>query len=61
MQHFHSDPPFAPFRSEAYPSCTVTDIRFGFDVHNLMRLDLERYSKHGSVCACVCEDWDACA
>ncbi|KAA8582237.1 hypothetical protein FQN60_008977, partial [Etheostoma spectabile] len=31
-KHFH----------EAYPSCTVTDIRFCFDVHNLMRLDLER-------------------
>lgn len=29
--------------SEAYPSCTVTDIRFCFDVHKLMRLDLERY------------------
>ncbi|AWP16558.1 putative transmembrane protein 63C [Scophthalmus maximus] len=27
---------------EAYPSCTVTDIRFCFDVHKLMRLDLER-------------------
>lgn len=36
--------PFAPFTSEAYPSCTVTDIRFCFDVHKLMRLDLERYS-----------------
>uniref|UniRef100_A0A8C9YAM7 Transmembrane protein 63C n=1 Tax=Sander lucioperca TaxID=283035 RepID=A0A8C9YAM7_SANLU len=35
-------PLFAPFTSEAYPSCTVTDIRFCFDVHNLMRLDLER-------------------
>ncbi|KAI3367746.1 hypothetical protein L3Q82_026590, partial [Scortum barcoo] len=31
-KHFH----------EAYPSCTVTDIRFAFDVHKLMRLDLER-------------------
>uniref|UniRef100_A0A674NSF7 Transmembrane protein 63C n=1 Tax=Takifugu rubripes TaxID=31033 RepID=A0A674NSF7_TAKRU len=31
-KHFH----------EAYPSCTVTDIRFGFDVHKLMRLDSER-------------------
>uniref|UniRef100_A0A669BAF1 Transmembrane protein 63C n=1 Tax=Oreochromis niloticus TaxID=8128 RepID=A0A669BAF1_ORENI len=31
-KHFH----------EAYPSCTVTDIRFCFDVHKLMRLDLER-------------------
>ncbi|KAF7665823.1 hypothetical protein LDENG_00130600 [Lucifuga dentata] len=31
-KHFH----------EAYPSCTVTDIRFCFDIHNLMRLDLER-------------------
>ncbi|XP_033967946.1 calcium permeable stress-gated cation channel 1 isoform X2 [Pseudochaenichthys georgianus] len=31
-KHFH----------EAYPSCTVTDIRFCLDVHNLMRLDLER-------------------
>lgn len=30
--------------SEAYPSCTVTDIRFCFNVHKLMRLDLERYS-----------------
>uniref|UniRef100_A0A4W6F489 Transmembrane protein 63C n=2 Tax=Lates calcarifer TaxID=8187 RepID=A0A4W6F489_LATCA len=27
---------------QAYPSCTVTDIRFCFDVHKLMRLDLER-------------------
>nr|XP_046269751.1 calcium permeable stress-gated cation channel 1 [Scatophagus argus] len=32
IKHFH----------EAYPSCTVTDIRFCFDVHKLMRLDLER-------------------
>uniref|UniRef100_A0A671UL01 Transmembrane protein 63C n=1 Tax=Sparus aurata TaxID=8175 RepID=A0A671UL01_SPAAU len=31
-KHFH----------EAYPSCTVTDIRFCFNVHKLMRLDLER-------------------
>uniref|UniRef100_A0A3Q3VRQ2 Uncharacterized protein n=1 Tax=Mola mola TaxID=94237 RepID=A0A3Q3VRQ2_MOLML len=31
-KHFH----------EAYPSCTVTDIRFCFDVHKLMRLDVER-------------------
>ncbi|TNM95471.1 hypothetical protein fugu_016554 [Takifugu bimaculatus] len=31
-KHFH----------EAYPSCTVTDVRFGFDVHKLMRLDSER-------------------
>ncbi|KAM7402987.1 hypothetical protein PAMA_003761 [Pampus argenteus] len=31
-KHFH----------EAYPSCTVTDIRFCFDVHKLMMLDLER-------------------
>ncbi|XP_040056289.2 osmosensitive cation channel TMEM63C isoform X2 [Gasterosteus aculeatus] len=31
-KHFH----------EAYPSCTVTDIRFCFDVHKLMRLDAER-------------------
>nr|XP_043902947.1 calcium permeable stress-gated cation channel 1 isoform X1 [Solea senegalensis] len=31
-----------PFPSEAYPSCTVTDLRFCFDVHKLMRLDLER-------------------
>uniref|UniRef100_A0A8C6PKI3 Transmembrane protein 63C n=1 Tax=Nothobranchius furzeri TaxID=105023 RepID=A0A8C6PKI3_NOTFU len=31
-KHFH----------EAYPSCTVTDIRFCFDVHKLMKLDLER-------------------
>ncbi|XP_070776346.1 calcium permeable stress-gated cation channel 1 [Enoplosus armatus] len=31
-KHFH----------EAYPSCTVTDIRLCFDVHKLMRLDLER-------------------
>lgn len=30
------------FLSEAYPSCTVTDIRFCFDVHKLMKLDLER-------------------
>ncbi|KAI2654568.1 Calcium permeable stress-gated cation channel 1 [Labeo rohita] len=29
-------------RSEAYPSCTVTDIRFCFDVQKLMKLDLER-------------------
>lgn len=29
--------------SEAYPSCTVTDIRFCFDVNKLMRLDAERY------------------
>lgn len=35
---------FPPFTSEAYPSCTVTDIRFCFNVHKLMRLDLERYS-----------------
>lgn len=35
--------PSAPFTSEAYPSCTVTDIRFCFDVHKLMKLDLERY------------------
>uniref|UniRef100_A0A6Q2X5X2 Transmembrane protein 63C n=1 Tax=Esox lucius TaxID=8010 RepID=A0A6Q2X5X2_ESOLU len=28
---------------EAYPSCTVTDIRFCFNVHKLMRLDSERY------------------
>ncbi|KAK9960052.1 hypothetical protein ABG768_010129 [Culter alburnus] len=27
---------------EAYPSCTVTDIRFCFDVQNLMKLDSER-------------------
>uniref|UniRef100_A0A8C2BF48 Transmembrane protein 63C n=1 Tax=Cyprinus carpio TaxID=7962 RepID=A0A8C2BF48_CYPCA len=27
---------------EAYPSCTVTDIRFCFDVQKLMRLDSER-------------------
>uniref|UniRef100_A0A3P8ZQC1 Transmembrane protein 63C n=1 Tax=Esox lucius TaxID=8010 RepID=A0A3P8ZQC1_ESOLU len=27
---------------EAYPSCTVTDIRFCFNVHKLMRLDSER-------------------
>ncbi|XP_053701952.1 calcium permeable stress-gated cation channel 1 [Synchiropus splendidus] len=27
---------------EAYPSCTVTDIRFCFDVQKLMRLDVER-------------------
>uniref|UniRef100_A0AAQ6A579 Transmembrane protein 63C n=1 Tax=Amphiprion ocellaris TaxID=80972 RepID=A0AAQ6A579_AMPOC len=27
---------------EAYPSCTVTDISFCFNVHKLMRLDLER-------------------
>ncbi|RXN11331.1 calcium permeable stress-gated cation channel 1 isoform X1 [Labeo rohita] len=27
---------------EAYPSCTVTDIRFCFDVQKLMKLDLER-------------------
>ncbi|XP_065144690.1 calcium permeable stress-gated cation channel 1 [Paramisgurnus dabryanus] len=27
---------------EAYPSCTVTDIRFCFDVQRLMKLDLER-------------------
>uniref|UniRef100_A0AAY5L1W3 Transmembrane protein 63C n=1 Tax=Esox lucius TaxID=8010 RepID=A0AAY5L1W3_ESOLU len=32
-KHFH----------EAYPSCTVTDIRFCFNVHKLMRLDSERY------------------
>uniref|UniRef100_A0A674PI69 Transmembrane protein 63C n=1 Tax=Takifugu rubripes TaxID=31033 RepID=A0A674PI69_TAKRU len=40
---------------EAYPSCTVTDIRFGFDVHKLMRLDSERYSERGvaGVSACV--------
>ncbi|KAM6961226.1 calcium permeable stress-gated cation channel 1, partial [Aplochiton taeniatus] len=31
-KHFH----------EAYPSCTVTDVRFCYDVHKLMRLDLER-------------------
>uniref|UniRef100_A0A6Q2YBX6 Transmembrane protein 63C n=1 Tax=Esox lucius TaxID=8010 RepID=A0A6Q2YBX6_ESOLU len=31
-KHFH----------EAYPSCTVTDIRFCFNVHKLMRLDSER-------------------
>ncbi|XP_026158099.1 osmosensitive cation channel TMEM63C [Mastacembelus armatus] len=31
-KHFH----------EAYPSCTVTDIRLCFDVQKLMRLDLER-------------------
>ncbi|XP_028994352.1 calcium permeable stress-gated cation channel 1 isoform X2 [Betta splendens] len=31
-KHFH----------EAYPSCTVTDIRFCFDVLKLMRLDVER-------------------
>ncbi|XP_075874289.1 osmosensitive cation channel TMEM63C [Nelusetta ayraudi] len=31
-KHFH----------EAYPSCTVTDIRFCFDVNKLMRLDVER-------------------
>ncbi|KAJ3613008.1 hypothetical protein NHX12_019265 [Muraenolepis orangiensis] len=31
-KHFH----------EAYPSCTVTDIHFCFDVNKLMRLDLER-------------------
>uniref|UniRef100_A0A673X939 Transmembrane protein 63C n=1 Tax=Salmo trutta TaxID=8032 RepID=A0A673X939_SALTR len=28
--------------SEAYPSCTVTDLRFCFNVHKLMRLDSER-------------------
>ncbi|XP_061700561.1 calcium permeable stress-gated cation channel 1 [Syngnathoides biaculeatus] len=27
---------------EAYPSCTVTDIRFCFDINKLMKLDLER-------------------
>uniref|UniRef100_A0A8C6VW79 Transmembrane protein 63C n=1 Tax=Nothobranchius furzeri TaxID=105023 RepID=A0A8C6VW79_NOTFU len=32
----------SPPTSEAYPSCTVTDIRFCFDVHKLMKLDLER-------------------
>ncbi|XP_064184871.1 calcium permeable stress-gated cation channel 1 isoform X1 [Anguilla rostrata] len=31
-KHFH----------EAYPSCTVTDIRFCFDVRKLMKLDAER-------------------
>ncbi|MBN3314533.1 CSC1 protein, partial [Atractosteus spatula] len=31
-KHFH----------EAYPSCTVTDVRFCFDVRKLMKLDLER-------------------
>ncbi|XP_020569070.2 calcium permeable stress-gated cation channel 1 [Oryzias latipes] len=31
-KHFH----------EAYPSCTVTDNRFCFDVHKLIKLDLER-------------------
>ncbi|CAB1330888.1 unnamed protein product [Coregonus sp. 'balchen'] len=31
-KHFH----------EAYPSCTVTDVRFCFNVHKLMRLDSER-------------------
>uniref|UniRef100_A0A8C9WEI1 Transmembrane protein 63C n=1 Tax=Scleropages formosus TaxID=113540 RepID=A0A8C9WEI1_SCLFO len=31
-KHFH----------EAYPSCTVTDIRFCFDVRKLMKLDSER-------------------
>uniref|UniRef100_A0A8C7VSE9 Transmembrane protein 63C n=1 Tax=Oncorhynchus mykiss TaxID=8022 RepID=A0A8C7VSE9_ONCMY len=31
-KHFH----------EAYPSCTVTDLRFCFNVHKLMRLDSER-------------------
>lgn len=36
----------ASFTSEAYPSCTVTDIRFCFNVHMLMRLDLERYRDH---------------
>lgn len=38
--------PFASFTSEAYPSCTVSDVRFCFDVHKLMRLDLERYSNY---------------
>lgn len=47
-QRFHADPPFAPLPSEAYPSCTVTDVRLGFDVHKLMRLDLERYGKPGA-------------
>uniref|UniRef100_A0A8C7CWW0 Transmembrane protein 63C n=1 Tax=Oncorhynchus kisutch TaxID=8019 RepID=A0A8C7CWW0_ONCKI len=28
--------------SEAYPSCTVTDVRFCFNVHKLMMLDSER-------------------
>uniref|UniRef100_A0A8C6PN84 Transmembrane protein 63C n=1 Tax=Nothobranchius furzeri TaxID=105023 RepID=A0A8C6PN84_NOTFU len=36
-KHFH----------EAYPSCTVTDIRFCFDVHKLMKLDLERKAMKG--------------
>ncbi|XP_059376748.1 calcium permeable stress-gated cation channel 1 [Carassius carassius] len=27
---------------EAYPSCTVTDIRFSFDIQKLMKLDSER-------------------
>lgn len=54
LQHFH--PPFAPFPSEAYPSCTVTDVRFGFNVHRLMRLDSERYSQRGVAGASECVD-----
>uniref|UniRef100_A0A8C6PM72 Transmembrane protein 63C n=1 Tax=Nothobranchius furzeri TaxID=105023 RepID=A0A8C6PM72_NOTFU len=37
----------SPPTSEAYPSCTVTDIRFCFDVHKLMKLDLERKAMKG--------------
>lgn len=53
--------PFAPFASEAYPSCTVTDVRFCFDVHMLMRLDLERYSEwNGRERCSLWTVWDWC-
>lgn len=35
--------------SEAYPSCTVIDLRFCFNVHKLMRLDSERYSNYDNM------------
>ncbi|XP_070971396.1 calcium permeable stress-gated cation channel 1-like isoform X1 [Oncorhynchus clarkii lewisi] len=38
-KHFH----------EAYPSCTVTDVRFCFNVHKLMMLDSERYSNYDNI------------
>uniref|UniRef100_A0A3P8U6W3 Transmembrane protein 63C n=1 Tax=Amphiprion percula TaxID=161767 RepID=A0A3P8U6W3_AMPPE len=42
-----SDPGLITKHFEAYPSCTVTDIHFCFNVHKLMRLDLERKAMKG--------------
>lgn len=51
----------ALFTSEAYPSCTVTDIRFCFDVQKLMMLDLERYCSETATdfTNTVCDHYEA--